>query len=897
MSQPAHTALAALRSRFIQGLAQRLQRIEELFEHYAAGDDLSLPILRREAHSLVGAAGIHQLTALANAAARLNRSLDGTNSMKDRENALDSLRLAVAHPEMLPVPLSGASETPARRLLIVGQGIDELQSLRTLLENAGHEVQAFSSQAEFIAGIDHILPPALLIFGLQSAGNPLAGLAHLPRIRQQWPATRIVTASANDLLTTRQAAYQAGIDLFVAKPFDLQTLLPAIERLLAEELPLAPPVLLYAGGNPSLRLRQMFPEMTCESAVDGIFQAISRQRPGAILLAEDTGQPALSRTALTRLLATHPASTDIPLFWLCASDDDSPLEVAAHAAGACDLLSETMSAERIGHRLAYQARQLRDKHNASRRQQHALYELEQQQLALEHHAVISIADASGTIIETSDSHAQMRGLPLEQLLGSHLVEPRSGHAAPELPPEALAQARQGRLWRHELPLMRPDGELIWVEISLIPCFNTEGEANRFLVARTDVTRRVQSELALTEARQNEMLTAATIQQTLLLPPLSPCPAKVALASRFAASRGVAGDFHELIEHSETCFDVLLGDVMGKGVPAALIGAAVKLELARSLAELGRRTPGSLPEPAAVISALDARLTPRLIELECFVTLSYLRVDRQHSQLTSVGCGHPEALVVVDGQCVSLPNLNLPLGIMPGKGHQQTVHPLPAAAAIVLYSDGLSEAANPEGEQFGEPRLRQTLQVAYSRTLDAECLAAALMEGIHEYCGGPGEDDQTLVVLRLPDERSRHLAFPRQLESMPAVRSAIAELAGLWQLADAFVDRLMLAIAEVFANIVRHGTGDPAYPWIGISLRFTPARIEVSISDHGQAFLPPTQISAPEPDSMAESGYGLYLIHSLCEQVSFHSSPGQRFNACHLTLTQAHSPPEFSLLSQ
>ncbi len=880
MSQ-AHKALAALRSRFIQGLAQRLVRIEELFDQYTAGDDLSLAVLRRETHSLVGAAGIHQLTALADAAARLNRSLAQVESMKESENALDCLRLAVAHPEMLPAPPLSVSDTPTQRLLIVGQGIDELQSLRTLLESAGHEVQVFSSQSEFAAAITSIPAPALLIFGLQAAGNPLAGLAYLPKIREQWPTTRIVTASANDLLATRLAAYQAGIDLFVAKPFNPLSLLPALERLLAENLPPDPQMLLCVGGTPSDHFRQLFPGLACESAVDGIFRAISQQRPAAILIASSLEQPgALPRSALTRLLATHPSSADIPLFWLCASDD-STLEIAAHAAGACDLLSETMSAERVGHRQAYQARQLQDSHNASRRQQHALYELTQQQLALEHHAVISVADISGTIIETSDSHAAMRGLPLEQLLGSHLVEPRNGHAAPELPPEALAQARQGKLWRHEVPLIRPNGEIIWVEISLIPCLNADGHVTRFLVARTDVSRRVQSELALAEARQNEMHTAATIQQTLLLPPLAPCPAKVALASRFTASRGVAGDFHELIEHSDECFDVLLGDVMGKGVPAALVGAAVKLELARSLAELGRRTPGILPEPAAVISALDARLTPRLIELECFVTLSYLRCDRQHGQLTSVGCGHPEILVLANGECTSLPNLNLPLGIMPGKGHQQSQHPLPAGAAIVLYSDGLSEASNAEGEQFGEHRLRQTLLDVYADTLDAECLAAGLMARIREHCGGPGEDDQTLVVLRLPHERSKHLAFVRDLESMIALRAALAEQANLWQLSDELGDRLNLAVTEVFANIVRHGTGDPAYPWIAVSLLLAEDCVEVSISDHGQAFLPPETVSAPEPDSMAESGYGLYLIHCLCQRVNFYTS--QRFNACRLSL--------------
>ena len=149
---------------------------------------------------------------------------------------------------------------------------------------------------------------------------------------------------------------------------------------------------------------------------------------------------------------------------------------------------------------------------------------------------------------------------------------------------------------------------------------------------------------LARARESEINTAARIQQTLLL---GQPPKKIQglrLHQETIASQKVDGDFIDFVRLSEPTLDIVIGDVMGKGIPAALVGAALKSQLLRALNKLSQ--PGDtpeIPEPERIVSVVQADMIQQLEDLETFVTLCYARFDQSRSVVQFVDCGHTRTI--------------------------------------------------------------------------------------------------------------------------------------------------------------------------------------------------------------------------------------------------------------
>ena len=168
-----------------------------------------------------------------------------------------------------------------------------------------------------------------------------------------------------------------------------------------------------------------------------------------------------------------------------------------------------------------------------------------------------------------------------------------------------------------------------------------------------------------EARQREIEIGFKIQQTLLLnaPPRDVPGLRVAALS--IPSQQIDGDFYDFFTHENQCLDVIVADVMGKGVPAALLGAATKSQFREALSHLlARSQPGTLPEPKDIVTLAHAEMVQQLITLENFVTLCYARLDLHAQRLDLVDCGHTGVMHfrARTSVCDMVHGHNLPLGI-------------------------------------------------------------------------------------------------------------------------------------------------------------------------------------------------------------------------------------------
>ena len=199
---------------------------------------------------------------------------------------------------------------------------------------------------------------------------------------------------------------------------------------------------------------------------------------------------------------------------------------------------------------------------------------------------------------------------------------------------------------------------------------------------------------------------------------------------------VAGDFYDFARIDEKRLGILVADVSGHGVPASLISSMVKIAFVSQLPHAD--------DPARVLAGINQVLCGKL-ESD-FVTAGYLFMDTEKQSITYAGAGHPPLMLLSaeSGGITELTRNGLMLGPFPGVEYEHTVSELRSGDRILMYTDGIVEAANSSDEQFGAARLRGVL--AASQGLDTEGLADALLDKVSTWAGQAIDDDVTVVVI-------------------------------------------------------------------------------------------------------------------------------------------------------
>ena len=232
--------------------------------------------------------------------------------------------------------------------------------------------------------------------------------------------------------------------------------------------------------------------------------------------------------------------------------------------------------------------------------------------------------------------------------------------------------------------------------------------------------------------------AREVQRRLLSRPLPAAPGyAVGAAWRFAERLG--GDAYEVAVLPEDRLAVAIADVCGKGTPAALLMASAHATLRDLMA--------APLAPREVCGRLDRALSPRLAP-DRFVSLTHAVLDRARGTLTYSNAGHPPPLLLrAEGTVLRLDQGGPVLGMLEDASYEEAVLPLRPGDRLVLYTDGVVEAAGKRGE-LGEARLRAGLRGM--RGLGASEAARTVLDLAVEFAdGGPLQDDATVVVVDVP----------------------------------------------------------------------------------------------------------------------------------------------------
>jgi sigma-B regulation protein RsbU (phosphoserine phosphatase) len=250
--------------------------------------------------------------------------------------------------------------------------------------------------------------------------------------------------------------------------------------------------------------------------------------------------------------------------------------------------------------------------------------------------------------------------------------------------------------------------------------------------------RLYERVARSEARLERDLQRAQEIQMHLMPGTAPNIPGLEVALRFHPARELGGDLYDFLTYGKERPVLAVGDVSGKGAPAALYGA-MAIGILRSLA------PQKLTPPD-LLRRLSLILLERKIEGH-FITLTYALWEPRTNTLRLANAGMPLPLMVRKGQCRPIRAEGIPLGLLEHAQYQEVSVRLKPGDLFAMFSDGIVEAANSEHEEFGSRRLENVLRRNSHRS--PQEIIDSLFEEIREFeQGRPPRDDQTIVLLRV-----------------------------------------------------------------------------------------------------------------------------------------------------
>jgi sigma-B regulation protein RsbU (phosphoserine phosphatase) len=230
---------------------------------------------------------------------------------------------------------------------------------------------------------------------------------------------------------------------------------------------------------------------------------------------------------------------------------------------------------------------------------------------------------------------------------------------------------------------------------------------------------------------------ARLIQRALLPATMPAFADCEIASHWIPAFGIGGDCFDVIRFSPTRFAISIADVVGKGLPAALLMSNLQAAV--------RAFATATAEPADVCDSVN-RLLCRNIASGKFVTFCYAVIDTDAHTIIYANAGHNHPILCHAGGSIErLTTTGLVLGVASDWNYTSSQRTVGPGDRLVCFTDGLTEALSVDEEEFGDPRLVETIANLEDGPVDA--LAQRVIRTITDWTGGSFQDDATLIVVR------------------------------------------------------------------------------------------------------------------------------------------------------
>ena len=403
--------------------------------------------------------------------------------------------------------------------------------------------------------------------------------------------------------------------------------------------------------------------------------------------------------------------------------------------------------------------------------------------------------------------------------------------------------------------------------------------NRLGAAVVAQIEEVKSTTARTESYHKELMIASEIQKGILprqFPPFPDLVDRVGLYGMNRPAREVGGDYFDFLRLPDGGIGLVVADVSGKGAGAALFMSMTRL-LVRTMATRGY--------PPAEVARRTNYMLVQDNEAGMFVTMLYGAYDLSAGRLRFVCAGHnPPVRRFADGrtEVISLVH-GVPLAVLPTPHYAVTDLVLSPGEAIVLYSDGVTDAQNDREEDFGMARLEAA--VAGAPGNNARSLTEAILASVDTFAGDAGQpDDITLLVLNRPAgpvsavpstsgrlDEAIHLTLPARTAVLAKVAEMTASVARDAGFPEAEIQRINLAVEEVVTNVIAYSYGPGTTETFELDLIPRSDGLAVTVTDYGQPFDFETEsrkFTGQVSENQPEGGIGLFLVRRYMDEVRY-----------------------------
>jgi serine phosphatase RsbU (regulator of sigma subunit)/anti-sigma regulatory factor (Ser/Thr protein kinase) len=273
-----------------------------------------------------------------------------------------------------------------------------------------------------------------------------------------------------------------------------------------------------------------------------------------------------------------------------------------------------------------------------------------------------------------------------------------------------------------------------------------GQTSRRLVFARDATALAASRERLARAQSQEADASARLQAAVLVNGPAVVSSHVDYACSTIPSKLVDGDFLDVMRLAPDSLDIILGDVMGKGMEAAILGTVIKFGLFRSLATIVFGKP-QLPRVKDICSAAELNITPHLFEQRSIATLAYGRLHEKAMVYEFVDCGHTAIVHYrkATDSCRLVKGTDMPLGFVENQDFRAFMLPYREGDVLIIYSDGLSECPGQGGAQFGEDKIMYVAR-AHAELSARETVDSLIRLGF-EFSAAGFTDDVSLICIK------------------------------------------------------------------------------------------------------------------------------------------------------
>ena len=487
---------------------------------------------------------------------------------------------------------------------------------------------------------------------------------------------------------------------------------------------------------------------------------------------------------------------------------------------------------------------------------------------------IVITGLEGNIEWINPSFTKLTGYAYEEVVGQNPRVLNSNKQDKSFFKEMWDTIKSGQVWHGEVINKKKDGTLYTEEMTITPVLNDENEIVNFVAIKQDITERKELERKLEEANKRmkgELDIGKEIQMSMLplLFPAFPNRTEFAVYANLIPAREVGGDFYDFFFIDDDRFCFVIGDVSGKGVPAALFMAVTKT--------LIKSRTSSDCSTASILSHVNKEMSSDN-KSSMFVTVFACIMNIRTGELVYTNAGHNPPFIKRENNTLErLGTLHGPIiGAVEDLTYKESKTTLSSGETILLYTDGVTEAMDSANNLFTEERLINYFSTTKSESV--ESIVNSVVEVVKKFEGEADQaDDITALAFKYlgKQEEKGSMVFDITIKNgLPAIEQVTERF-------NSFADehnidtgirrKMSIVFDEFLNNIISYAYNDDHEHDIDINVKLINNQLSVTITDDGIPF-DPFSSKSPDTDSSLDEreigGLGIHLVRNMMDKVSY-----------------------------